>query len=295
MRARRRFGVAVLGLATLVLSRCRGQGVTPVDRVTFRTFLGALVVLLAAAAGSKCQAGIISGSVQTGTRIFNKNLTTEGTTDWAVWGFANGGTSTSLSPDNRKIGGSGISDLTSISNGNPLRGLGQFGSYGESTFNWSNGTPVLSATGAFTGIQHDGFGQPFSTIGEGFSFTVPADTNLRTVTLYNTVNHGNSELTATLSDGSAVPFVFDSHHILDFNGPDIYAITYAANSAGQSLTVKLVLTAPDASGNNTANVAIQAVDLTFAAVPEPSSLALLALGGGVVAAWRRWRKVRRAS
>ena len=99
-------------------------------------------------------------------------------------------------------------------------------------------------------------------------------------------------MTATLSDGSAVPFVFDSHHILDFNGPDIYAITYAANSAGQSLTVKLVLTAPDGSGNNTANVAIQAVDLTGPppAVPEPSSLALLALGGGALAGWRRWRK-----
>jgi hypothetical protein len=284
--------VAVLGLATLVLSRFRSHGVTPADRVTFRTFLGALVVLLAAAAGSKCQAGIINGSVQTGTRIFNQNLTTEGTADWAVWGFANGGTSTSLSPDNRKLGGSGISDLTNISNGNPLRGIGQFGSYGESTFNWSNGTPVLSATGAFTGIQHNGFGQPFSNIGEGFSFTVPADTNLRTVTLYDTVDHGNSELTATLSDGSAVPFVFDSHHVPDFNGPDIYTITYAANSAGQSLTVKLVLTAPDGSGNNTANVAIQAVDLTGPppAVPEPSSLALLALGGGALAGWRRWRK-----
>ena len=50
----------------------------------------------------------------------------DGTQDWAIWGYASGGTSTSLVPDVRKSGGSAISDLTdrSPSPSTPLRGLG---------------------------------------------------------------------------------------------------------------------------------------------------------------------------
>src|SRR5207253_2560399 len=56
------------------------------------------------------------------------NLSTVGTADWAVWGYAVGGTSTSLAPDVRKAGGTAISNLTNIDPAPSvnLRGIGQF-------------------------------------------------------------------------------------------------------------------------------------------------------------------------
>src|ERR1700733_8759755 len=85
------------------------------------------------------------------------------------WGHVSG-------PNVQESGGNGISDLTDLTNGSPLRGLGQFDSYGESTFDWSNGTPTSSDTDAFTGLQNDGTGLVNGTnVGEGFSFSVPAD------------------------------------------------------------------------------------------------------------------------
>ncbi len=53
------------------------------------------------------------------------DLTADGNEDWAVWGYANGGHSTSLTPDVRKTNGSSISDLTQIGSGAP-RPFGQF-------------------------------------------------------------------------------------------------------------------------------------------------------------------------
>ena len=78
-------------------------------------------------AGGGGTGGTLSGALATPTG--NANLTTFGTQDWAVWGYAGGGTSTSLAPDVRKSGGAAISNLTDIDAvplGAPRRGLGQF-------------------------------------------------------------------------------------------------------------------------------------------------------------------------
>jgi hypothetical protein len=191
----------------------------------------------------------------------NADLTGEGTIDWSIWGYANGGTSTSLAPDVRKAGGSGISDLTSLSNGNPLRGLGQFGAYAH-TFDWSDGTSPVTATGAVGGLQHDGEQPPgASNVGEGFSFTVPADTTPRTLRLYVTAHEGQGELTATLSDGSAAPY----SEILDgtdqSNYPGVYTINYETKSPGQTLNVSYTLVSEQ---SNASNAAIYAATLGWA-------------------------------
>ena len=245
--------------------------------------LGILALALVAVPVS---AGTLAGTLSQ-QQVFNANLTTQGGEDWAVWGYAGGGTSTSLTPDVQMNGGSGISALTNITNGNGFRGLGQFGNYGESTFDWSNGTPTPAAAGAFTGLQHNGEFGPISNVGEGFAFTVPAGTAEQLLTLYSTVNDGNAQLTATLSDGSAVQVV----QLLQgtgFNIPYVSTFSFSANSNGQTLTIEEVLTS-DISTDNSGNVAIQGAALA-AAAPEPGSFGLLGIAAmGLIAARKKLR------
>jgi uncharacterized protein YjbI with pentapeptide repeats len=213
-------------------------------------------------------AGTLSGSVSTSGQQ-NADLTSLGTQDWAVWGYANNGTSTSLAPDARKAGGSGISDLTDIHvNGAPLRGLGQFASQGDEpfSFDWSDGTVPASATGAFAGLEHDGQPGNLGTNGDGFSFTVPADTTQRTLTVYTSAHWATGTLTATLSDGSAQPYTQDLVGSTAFpsfggNSPGVFTINYAAASPGQHLTVNLVETAANCPQFGCDDAAIYAVAL----------------------------------
>ena len=213
-------------------------------------------------------AGTLSGSVSTSSQQ-NADLTAAGTQDWAVWGYANNGTSTSLAPDVRKAGGSGISDLTDLhTNSAPLRGLGQFGqAYEPFSFDWSDGTVPTSATGAFGGLEHDGQPGLLGTNGDGFSFTVPADTTQRTLKVYTSAHWATGTLTATLSDGSAQPYSQtitsspgDNPSVGD-NDPGVFTIQYAAGSAGQHLTVNLVETAANCPQYGCDDAAIYAVAL----------------------------------
>jgi hypothetical protein len=240
-------------------------------------------------AGFRADAGTLSGGV-VASQQFNVDLTSQGNIDWAVWGYANSGSSTSLAPNVRKASGSAISSLTNVSNGSALRGLGQFGNYGESTFNWTNGTPTPVASGAFTGLQHysDGTNMAISAIGEGFSFTVPADTTATQLKMYFDTHLGISELSASLSDGSAPAFSqsFDSGGASNFAG--ILSLEFAANSAGQTLTVQGVLSSYRADATRNANFAIQAV--TLGIVPEPSMFVLAGLGMIALSVAGRWRR-----
>ena len=236
-----------------------------------RSLLKFALLALVVANSVRCAAAVLDGSLSLAAAL-NQNLTMEGNQDWAVWGFADGGKSTSLAPDVRKSGGSGISDLTSLSNGNPLRGLGQFGAFAH-TFTWSDGSATVSAVRALTGLQHDGEQSPrVSTVGEGFSFIVPADAVPRTLVFYVTTHLGIGRLAAILSDGGAAPYVGVLDALDRENAAGIVTIRYAANSAGQYLTVTFILVTAN-SPINSSNVAIQAASL--AVVPDlPLSLAI---------------------
>jgi hypothetical protein len=215
---------------------------------------------------SVSQAGTLNGTLLPGAAI-NQNLTAEGTIDWAIWGFADSGTSTSLTPDDHKTGGTGISALTNISNGTPLRGLGQFGDFAH-TFDWTDGTPVLTASAAEGGLQHNSTNAQPNIIGEGFSLSVPADTQLRRLSLYVTAHEGIGTLTASLSDASAPDYAQDLGDNITQNLPGTYQIDYAADSAGKVLNVTYVLTQKGTT--QFANVAIFAASLT---IPKPLTTA----------------------
>lgn len=240
-----------------------------VHKLCLPTFI---VMALLVIAGS-LSAGQISGTLTSGA-MKNQVLTPEGSIDWAVWGYANGGTSTSLAPDNRKLGGMAISDLTSISNGNSLRGLGQFGAFAH-TFDWTDGDPDLTVNGALTGLQHNGQFGTSPVEGEGFSFTVPADTQVRILKVYVTTHVGVSTLTASLSDGSAAPYVALQGDGSSSNDPGAFTIFYAAGSPGQTLDVEFVLTTGN-EPSGASNAALFAVSLN-----EPLSTSIDTISAGV--------------
>ena len=218
--------------------------------------------LLLTALFTPCAAAILEGKLNM-TIASNRNLSQEGNLDWAVWGFADGGMSTSLTPDVSKDNGTGIEDLVNLSNGNPLRGLGQFGPFGH-TFNWSDGSPIVSNVQALTGLQHNGQQAPSAlTIGEGFSLSVGADTVPRTLVLYVTTHLGVGQLNANLSDRGAVPYEEVLNASDRNNASGIFTIRYAANSDGEHLTIRFVLISAN-NPINSSNVAIQAASLAVA-------------------------------
>ena len=226
----------------------------------------------AVAQGNSAGTGSLSGSlsVNGGQGV---DLTALGTQDWAVWGYANNGTSTSLAPDVRKANGFGISDLTDIPvTGAPLRGLGQFPGEDPFTFSWTNGSGPQTADAAPVGIEHNGGGAPcpcgtnVSTLGAGFSFSVPADTTPRTLTVFTTAHWATGTLVASLSDGSAPSYTDTvTGPGGGANTPGVFTITYAAGQAEQQLTVSWVETADSCTNFRCDNAALSAVALSPAA------------------------------
>jgi hypothetical protein len=221
-------------------------------------------------------AGSLSGSVVASPDPIGSptsaDLTAVGNEDWAIWGYAGSGTSTSLAPDVRKAGGTAIGDLTNIdpAPSAPLRGLGQFG--GPFLFSWSDGGSQQSAADVPAGIQHNGEGSGVSTLGKGFSFDVPAGTTSRTLTVYVATNRASGQLTASLSDGSATDYV-DTLPVATDTRSGVYAIHYTAASDGQTLHVQWVETFDNCSFSFLCdNAAVYAVALSSAVTGASVSL-----------------------
>lgn len=186
------------------------------------------------------------------------NLTTIGTADWTKWGV-----STNVAALNRKSnGGTQISNYTKIGTGSITR-------YTDSTvaYSWSDGTPTTTRSNNLTGIYS-------STVGTGFSITVPADRTTRTLNLYVGGWNSTCELTAVLSDGSAANVAKTQVHpnLADVN--TVHSITYNAAAASQSLTVTWKMTA--GSGECTLQAAALMVgsDLVNRAIYEIETLVI---------------------
>jgi alpha-tubulin suppressor-like RCC1 family protein/fibronectin type 3 domain-containing protein len=173
-------------------------------------------------------------SVPTVTPI---NLTTLGTTDWVHWGLAG-----AAGVDRKSAGGSKIGNWTKIGAIAPQ-------SYPDCVigYTWSDGAPTAIAMSSTTGVYVTGQNN-------GFSFTAPADTTLRTLTVYLGGYKATGTLTAVLSDNSTsfTPVSATSAASI-FN--QTIAIRYKAASPGQTLTVTWKMTADAGGGNITLNAA----------------------------------------
>jgi hypothetical protein len=171
--------------------------------------------------------GTLSGSGN--SLATTANLTAEGTADWIHWGDA---------ALNRKSG------VTALISNYTVMGSGSVPNYSNDprALSWTDGTPTP------TGSNNNGV--YINSLGNGFSFTAPADTSTRILTVHVGGWLSGGTLTAHLSDNSATDFV-DSTTPASGQYDRNYTLTYSAASAGKLLTVTWVATS--GAGNVTMN------------------------------------------
>jgi len=202
------------------------------------------------------RAGVLSGAktpIPAGADI---NLTAAGPLDWVHWGLY---TPTSL---DRKSGVTPqIGDWTVIGPSNAFTAAYQF-SDNANGYSWSDGTPTASVTNTTSGVW--AYGVP--NIGTGFELSVPADTTTRTLKVYVGAFAAKGRFEASLSDMSAAGYLDTSLSNIR-NGPSaIYALQYAANSAGQTLTIRFTV---EQIFGPAGNVTLQAAALTANGANNP--------------------------
>ena len=207
------------------------------------------------------------------------DLTSEGTTDWAHWGLDDAD-----SFNHKEVGGSAvglISDVAYVGEGTDTVWRP---SDHPNDFSWSDGTPTTSAT--TTNYIMSDWADPDA--GEGFSFTVPASANPRTLNVYVGAFNTTGELSATLSGGLSQSKTLP----LPGTGNNRYGYyTVDFIGAGQTLTIDWLTTS--ASGGPGVKLAAATLQTIPEPIPEPSSLAIFA-GGAVCLTFFGWRRRRRA-
>jgi len=186
--------------------------------------------------GPQAEAGVLSGTQAAAPAWVN--LTTEGILDWAHWGLD------SATDFDHKMGGSNkISNFTQITGANSAT-VNQFTNAPVVHF-WSDGEPTARVTGAATGIYVAG-------LHNGFQFTVAADRMIKVLKVYAGAWHARVHFEATLSDGSASPCVDESFADSGSGSAAVYTVRFAANSPGQTLTIRMATTElSNPSGNCT--------------------------------------------
>jgi hypothetical protein len=161
-----------------------------------------------------------------------ESLTLEGTSDWIHWGPP---------AITRKAGGGAqISDFTTVFPNTTVVGY----SNEPRLLSWTDGIQNNGSSAS----QGDDGGDSVPTTGNGFSFTAPADTTVRTLVVHAGGYFSGAKLTAQLSDSSAPDFVDITTPITALYDRN-YVITYKAASAGQTLTVKWVEVTDLGAGN----------------------------------------------
>ena len=192
---------------------------------------------------SSSSSGSLSASVTSAAS--SNNLTADGTADWAHWAL------NSASTVNRKAGvTTQISNITTLG----VAGRRFVGGGARAGYSWTDGTP--------TGSTSTKAGLYFQGVGNGFEFTVPADTTAKQLNLHLGGWQARGEIELTLSDGSA-PFVATVEN-LSAAFDRTLTVDFQAASPGQTLTVRYSLLTGQ-------NITLQAATLEGdIAPPQPS-------------------------
>jgi hypothetical protein len=172
------------------------------------------------------------------------DLTIDGTSDWAHWGYS------SASDFDDKAGGNGqISNFQQVGINVPT----QFGD-GLVSYHWTDGQ---SGSGRHTNTSNNGTTTGVYVLTGGLSITAPADRTVRRLKVYVGQLDAEGQLDASLSDNSA-PSVSD-HSYTSTNGNPInvtYILTYAASSPGQLINVSWTVV-----NNSLGNITLQSASL----------------------------------
>jgi hypothetical protein len=218
-------------------------------------------------ATARLTAGTLSGnfaSIEAGTNV---DLTLNGKLDWVHWGLY-----TDSSVDRKAGVVPMIGDYHLIANTNSLYVTAYQFADNANGYTWYDGSPRQNVTNTTTGLWC--YGYPIS-LESGFEFSVPADTNQRTLKVFVGAFNGKGQFTASLSDGSAPDFTNGINSTVNNlgNGPSgVFTINYSANSPGKMLTVRWTLQL--ARGAN-ANVTLQAASLTAPGADSPPYVVML--------------------
>jgi hypothetical protein len=215
--------------------------------------LFALAALLSA---NLSHAALLSGSFVNMAAGSNVNLTAIGPIDWVHWGLY-----TETSQDRKDGVVPQISDFTLLDASNGFAYVYQY-SDNLNGFSWSDGTPNSVINDTTTGVW--AYGVP--ALESGFEISVPAGTNARILHVFVGVFSAQGRFEATLSDGSAAPYVDTSLMSIRGAANRVYSIQFAANSPGQTLSIRWNLIGTRAAD---ANVTLQAAALTAAGANNP--------------------------
>lgn len=212
--------------------------------------------------------GLLNGSANNLQIPHFANLTTDGTLDWAHWGFNGAANFNHKNGVTQKI-----TNITRI--GNTATSWFQ-NSLTDSS--WSDGTPTASAfteNGIITGETGTG--------GEGFEFTVPADTSLKTLRVYLGVWNGIGRFEAALSDGSSPNYVDTSVNSCSGGSVDgTYNVQYKAASTGQFLRIRYTLLTDCDGPGGFGNVTLKAATLTSSVSNSPPTVSITSPTNGTV-------------
>ena len=169
------------------------------------------------------------------------NLTAEGTSDWANWGYS------AASPFVHKAGVTQkINNYTRVGTVDPVLLAGN-----NANYSWTAGTPVATVSNSIS--------VPYiSGAGNGFEFVVPANTTAQTLKLYVAAMAAKGKLEVSLSDGSAPIYTgyVDSAGIVTTK---LFTIDFKALNNGQAILIKY--TVDSMYGNNGGGVSLQAAAL----------------------------------
>jgi hypothetical protein len=215
---------------------------------------GVWVVVLGAAAAA--DAGTLAGSFARVPQGSVVDLSAEGKRDWVHWGLS---TATSL---HRKAGvDPWIPPFRKLDPTNTWTYIYRLDDH-YNGFSWVDGVSRRRATNTTTGV----WAYNSTPLGSGFALSIPADAEVRELRLHVGAYGAGGRLTASLSDGSAGTYQ-DASLLNQLNGEGgVYTLTFAADSAGQTLEVAWELVTVR---NLTANVTLLAAALSAPGANNP--------------------------